>query len=107
MTAPGDPPPPARPRGPVRWCFEDRGTGQLVFAQWPNLPLWIFLVAFAVQMILRPTGRLLTAVVVVAAISLTWWALDELIRGCNPWRRALGAGALAYQVYQFGPLLFG
>ena len=104
MTAPGDPPPPA-PRGPLRWCFEDRATGKLVFAQWPNLPLWIFIVAFAAQEILHPTGRLLSALIIVSAIGLTWWGLDELIRGCNPWRRALGAAVLAFQVYQFLPLV--
>ncbi len=100
MTAPGDPPPPAA-RGPLRWCFEDRGTGKLVVAQWPNLPLWIFIVAFAVEILFHPTGRLLIAVTIVAAVGLTWWALDELIRGCNPWRRALGAAVLAYEVYHF------
>ena len=104
MSAPGDPPPTA-PRGPLRWCFEDRSTGKLVFAQWPNLPLWIFLVAFAIQMILQPSGRLGTALVVIAAVGLTWWALDEVIRGCNPWRRALGVAVLAYQVYHFWPLV--
>ena len=104
MSAPGDPPP-STPRGPVRWCFEDRGTGKLVFAQWPNLPLWIFVVAFAVQEILKPTGTLGLAVLIVGALALTWWALDELIRGCNPWRRALGAAVLVFQAIHFWPLI--
>ena len=104
MSAPINPRPQA-PRGPLRWCFEDRSTGKLVFAQWPNLPLWIFVAAFAVQELLHPTGRWLTAVTIIAAVSLTWWALDEVIRGCNPWRRALGVAVLAYQVYEFLPLI--
>jgi hypothetical protein len=24
---------------------------------------------------------------------LTWWSLDEVVRGVNPWRRILGATA--------------
>jgi len=26
------------------------------------------------------------------------WALDELVRGVNPWRRILGGGVLVWQV---------
>ena len=105
MTAPGDPPPATR--SPLRWCFEDRSTGKLVVVQWPNLPIWIFLAALAVQYVLHPAGKLGTAVTAVAALALTWWALDELIRGSNPWRRALGAGALAYLVWRGWLLLAG
>ena len=97
MSAPGDAPP-ASPRGPVRWWFEDRTTGKIVIAQLPNLPLWIFLAALAVQLLLHPTGRLGLAVEIVAAIGLTWWALDEIIRGVNPWRRFLGAAAIVAEV---------
>jgi hypothetical protein len=30
----------------------------------------------------------------VAALALGWWALDEIGRGVNPWRRLLGAVVL-------------
>ena len=106
MTAPGDAPPTA-PRGPLRWCFEDRTNGRLVVVQWPNLPMWIFLVGLATQLVLNPAGKLGTAVLVVTAVGLTWWAVDEVIRGCNPWRRALGVAVLAFQVYHFWPMLTG
>lgn len=104
MTAPGDPPPPA-PRDPLRWCFESRETGRITIAQWPNLPLWIFIVAFAAQVILKPTGTLGTALAVIGALGLIWWALDEVIRGCNPWRRVLGAAVLLFFAYRSLPLL--
>ena len=106
MTAPGDRPPPA-PRGPLRWCFEDRSSGRIVVAQWPNLPLWIFLAGLGVQVVLHPVDRLGTAVTIVTALGLAWWALDELIRGCNPWRRALGLAVLAFEVYHFWSLRGG
>jgi hypothetical protein len=27
-----------------------------------------------------------------------WWAVDEIVRGVNPWRRILGAVVLAFVV---------
>lgn len=104
MTAPGDPPPPAR-RGLLRLCFEDRASGRIVVAQWPNLPMWIVLVGLAVRFLLRPAGRLGTVVLIVTALGLTWWALDELLRGSNPWRRFLGATVLAFEAYYAWSLL--
>ncbi len=106
MSAPGDAPR-RPPRGPLRWCFEDRGTGKIVVAQMPNLPMWIFLAAFAVKFLLHPAGRLGLAVEVIGAIGLVWWGSDELIRGVNPWRRLLGAGALAYVVVELVLVLRG
>jgi len=35
---------------------------------------------------------------VLAAGALIWWAVDELIRGVNPWRRLLGGAVLAGQI---------
>ena len=51
-----------------------------------------FLGAVAVRGVADPTGTLATVVEVVATGSLVWWALDEVIRGVNPWRRLLGLG---------------
>jgi hypothetical protein len=31
----------------------------------------------------------------VALAALAWWALDEVIRGVNPWRRLLGLAGCA------------
>jgi hypothetical protein len=30
--------------------------------------------------------------------ALTWWAVDEVIRGVNPWRRVLGLAGCALVV---------
>jgi hypothetical protein len=78
----------------VDWLFRNRRTGGLTVAQWPNLPLWLFgglsLGAWAAQTN-QPLARWLS---VGADLALAWWALDELLRGVNPWRRFLGAGTL-------------
>jgi hypothetical protein len=40
-----------------------------------------------------------TALGVIATIALIIWASDEVVRGVNPWRRALGAGALGIAAF--------
>ena len=104
MTAPDEPP---RRQGLVRWLFEDRTSGRIVIAQWPNLPLWIFIAAFVVQLVLHPAGRIGLIIAVVGGLGLIWWAVDELIRGVNPWRRILGALVLALVAYQWLRALSG
>ena len=69
-------------RRAFRWFFENRRTGRITIGQWPNLPLWIFLVATLLRL-----GAL-------ATIALVVWAGDEIIRGVNPFRRLLGAAVL-------------
>ncbi len=89
----------ARPAGPIRWCFEDRTTGRIVVAQFPNWPLWLFFAALLIEILVHPAGRLGLAVRIAKIAGLTIWAVDEIVRGVNPWRRALGAAALAYEAY--------
>jgi hypothetical protein len=77
-------------RSPLRWLFENRETGGITVAQVPNLPLAIFLVAAALRMLLHPHGGVGTAVSVVATAALLWWAIAEVVRGVNPFRRLVG-----------------
>lgn len=58
--------------------------------QWPNVPLWIFLVASAVRRFADPHGTVRTVVSVIAMVGLVWWAGAEVLRGVNPFRRILG-----------------
>ena len=86
------------------WFFRDRRTGEIVIGQWPNLPLWLFAGAALARWGLDASGFavpgwLATALAIVAALSLAWWALDEILRGVNPWRRCLGAAVLALYVW--------
>ena len=87
----------SRPRW-VTWLFADRETGRLVFGQFPNLPLWIFLAAVVVRLIFRPTGDLATVVEVIADGALLWWAGLEIVSGVNPWRRGLGVVVAAFVI---------
>lgn len=72
----------------------NRKTGAVTIAQAPNLPLWLAIVAAALQWGVHPAGRWDTALTGVFRGSLSVWAVDEVARGVNPWRRCLGAGVL-------------
>jgi hypothetical protein len=90
--------------GPVRaftWLFQSRTTGRITIAQFPNAALGLFLVASALQRLLDPSGALRTGLRLLAAGALIWWALDELLRGVNPWRRFLGGAVLAGQILKY------
>jgi len=78
------------------WCFRNRETGAITVAQTPNLTLSVFLVATAILWLTHPAGAIATMVKVVATGSLIVWALDEAVRGVNPWRRFLGVAVLIY-----------
>ena len=54
----------------------------------------VFLVAFVLRWLLDPSGGLRTGLDVIAGVSLVIWAVDEIVRGVNPWRRVLGAAVL-------------
>lgn len=79
------------------WIFRNRQTGSITIVQSPNLALATFFGATIMRWIIRPSGTAATALDVVATGALVLWAIDELVRGVNPWRRALGAGTLAWQ----------
>lgn len=78
----------------INWLFRNRRTGQITIAQFPNLALWTFLVATVAVALLDSDGALRTALKVIATGSLLWWAGDEVVRGVNPFRNALGGVVL-------------
>ena len=45
-------------------------------------------------------GTLRSALSAVATAALVWWAIDEILRGVNPFRRGLGAVVLALTAAQ-------
>ncbi len=82
----------------LRWCFEDRTTGRITIAQFPNWPLFAIAATWVVRWV-SSDGSVVTDIATVVATGLwLYWGADELIRGVNPWRRLLGAGAIVWQV---------
>jgi hypothetical protein len=82
----------------IDWLFRNRRTGRITVVQFPNLPLGLFLIAMVVRSVTNPSGGLRTALAVVGTAGLVWWAVDEVIRGVNPWRRLLGGAVFAGQL---------
>lgn len=87
------------------WFFRDRATGAIVIAQWPNLPLWLFGASAGLAWILEVAAPTMPAwaaagLQAVAVASLAWWALDEVIRGVNPWRRCLGGFVFVFGLWR-------
>ena len=81
----------------LRWWFEDRRTGRITIAQFPNWPLWAIGVAWVVRRV-ADDGSVVADIASVAATGLwLFWGADELVRGVNPWRRLLGIGVIAWQ----------
>ena len=89
-----------RPQGPspLEWLFRNRQTGRITIAQFPNAALAVFLVAAALRSLFDPTGWPGDALNLLATAALIWWAVDEVVRGVNPWRRILGGAVLAAQI---------
>lgn len=75
------------------WMFGSRETGKFTIGQPPNFEQKVFSGATLVGVLL-PASKLRTGVGVVAVLALFVWAVDELARGVNPFRRILGGAAL-------------
>ncbi|HUR47980.1 MAG TPA: hypothetical protein VMY88_00420 [Acidimicrobiales bacterium] len=78
--------------------FRSRETGEVVFVQAPNIPLGVFFVAAAIRRFAHLDGTPRTVISVIAFVSLMWWAIDEMLRGVNPFRRLLGGVVVASTV---------
>jgi hypothetical protein len=87
------------------WWVRDRRTGETVIAQFPNPPLWLFLATVVVGAFLDNAGDAGRAVRWMGTAALAWWALDEIFRGVNPWRRLLGVAGLGFVAARMVQLL--
>ena len=86
-----------RPRGWFRWWFENRTTGDITIAQSPNWPLFAIGGAWVLRQILD-SGTPHDLLGWATRGLWFFWGGDEIVRGVNPWRRALGTAVVAWQV---------
>jgi hypothetical protein len=82
----------------LQWFFRNRETGDITVAQAPNLVLWVVIAAGVLLWVLPATGTPTAVLEIVLKGGLVVWALDEMFRGINPWRRCLGAAVLVYEL---------
>ncbi len=82
----------------LNWFFRNRETGAITIAQWPNLALWVVIVAAVLLWIWPSSGPVSVALTIVVKGGLLVWAADEIIRGVNPWRRCLGTAVAVYEL---------
>ena len=85
----------------LQWFFRNRETGAVTIAQAPNLILWVVILASILVWLWPLPGRLAVALDVVVKAGLVVWAVDEVFRGVNPWRRCLGTAVLGYELATF------
>lgn len=83
------------------WCFRNRETGEITIGQPPNalaLTVTALLVSRRGLQALGVSGAggpLDGALMVAETGALAFFGSDELVRGVNPFRRAIGGAALA------------
>ena len=87
------------------WLFRNRQTNEITIAQFPNVALWTFLVTVVLRGVLHTDGTPHRAVSWIGVAALAWWAVDEVLRGVNPWRRLLGLGGCVFAVLRLVSLL--
>lgn len=80
---------------PFDWVFRSRENGRLTIAQWPNVALVVVIGCDVARWLLNPPGDVDQILHWTGTAALVWWSLDEMIRGVNPFRRALGVVVLA------------
>ncbi len=68
----------------------NRRTGRITVAQWPNVSLSVVIALSVVLRVFDPKGDTGDVLRVCADVAILVWAVDELVRGVNPFRRILG-----------------
>jgi len=89
----------------LEWMFRNRRTGRITIAQLPNVALWIFIATVVLRRMGPTRGASRTAIGSIGVAALAWWAVDEVVRGVNPWRRFLGVGGCALAAAGLASLL--
>jgi hypothetical protein len=84
--------------------FRD-GTGEIIIAQPPNLPIVIWVSATLLKLVFQ-TGQVKLILDLLAFSSLLYWSFLEITQGANYFRRDLGVvvliGLIISLIQQFG-----
>lgn len=83
--------------------FRDK-EGHIVIWQWPNLPLWTWIIATALGFILKGTPK--TVVSGIGSIALVIWGILEVGWGKSLFRRLVGGAVLISILGSVGMKLF-
>jgi hypothetical protein len=82
--------------------FVNRRTGGITVAQWPNVALSVSIALSIARRFGVQRGTPETTLRVLTAVALIVWAVDELVRGVNPFRRILGLVVLVTTIGSIG-----
>lgn len=82
----------------------NRRTGGLTVAQWPNVALSVSIALSIARRFNIQKGTPETTLRVLSAVAIIVWAVDELVRGVNPFRRILGLVVLLTTMTNIGLL---
>ncbi|MEX1296730.1 MAG: hypothetical protein AB1Z67_11210 [Candidatus Limnocylindrales bacterium] len=83
-------------RSLLDWSFRDRRTGKILIIHVPNMAILLWLATVLARQLTAEGTTAHTLLAWAGSFTLGWWAIDELVRGVNPWRRVLGlAGVIA------------
>ena len=89
----------------IDWLFRNRHTGRITVAQVPNAALWIYILVVGARRAVTNGTAPRTTIDWIAVVALAWWAVDEIVRGVNPWRRFLGLAGCGFVVLGLVALL--
>ena len=76
----------------LEWWVRDRRSGRIVVVHVPNLPILLWMGTVIARQLVQHGSDIYTLLEWAGKATLGWCAIDELVRGVNPWRRALGVG---------------
>lgn len=78
--------------------FRSRSTGRITLGQRPNPLLTVWLLATAASVLGRSWVHVHAVLQLLAVAALGLWALDEVLRGVNPFRRLVGVTVLSWLI---------
>ena len=80
----------SRLRSLLDWFFRDRRTGKILIVHVPNLAILLWMATVLARQLTTQGTTADTLLEWAGTLTLGWWAIDEVVRGVNPWRRVLG-----------------